>query len=69
MLIAQISDLHVKAEGKLAYGMVDTAGMLRNCVANIMRQIPLPDVVLIPATAWTMAARTSTTCSRNCWPP
>ena len=47
MLIAQISDLHIKAGGKLAYGIVDTARMLRDCVANIMRQNPLPDVVLI----------------------
>ncbi len=47
MLIAQISDLHIKAGGKLAYGIVDTASMLRECVANIMRQNPLPDVVLI----------------------
>ncbi|MEO6783644.1 MAG: phosphodiesterase, partial [Bradyrhizobium sp.] len=26
--IAQISDLHVKAQGSLAYGRVDTAGAL-----------------------------------------
>ena len=47
MLIAQISDLHIKAEGKLAYGIVDTAQMLRECVASIMQQNPLPDVVLV----------------------
>lgn len=47
MLIAQISDLHIKAEGKLAYGIVDTAKMLRDCVADIMSLNPLPDVVLV----------------------
>ena len=47
MLIAQISDLHIKAEGNLAYGIVDTAQMLRECVASIMRQNPLPDFVVV----------------------
>jgi 3',5'-cyclic AMP phosphodiesterase CpdA len=47
MLIAQISDLHIKEGGKLAYGIVDTAGMLSECVASIMRQNPLPDFILI----------------------
>jgi 3',5'-cyclic AMP phosphodiesterase CpdA len=47
MLIAQISDLHIKAGGKLAYGIVDTASMLSACVANVMLLNPLPDVVLV----------------------
>lgn len=47
MLIAQISDLHIKTEGKLAYGIVDTAKMLSDCVAHIISLNPLPDVVLI----------------------
>ncbi len=47
MLIAQISDLHIKAGGRLAYGIVDTASMLRACVASIMQLSPLPDVVLV----------------------
>ncbi len=47
MLIAQISDLHIKADGKLAYGIVDTAEMLRECVASILRLDPLPNVVLV----------------------
>ena len=32
MLICQISDLHIKAERKLAYQRVDTAGALERCV-------------------------------------
>ena len=34
-IIAQVSDLHIKAGGKLSYGVVDTAGMLRACVAHM----------------------------------
>ena len=47
MLIAQISDLHIKTGGKLAYGIVDTARMLSDCVTSIMSLNPLPDVVII----------------------
>jgi 3',5'-cyclic AMP phosphodiesterase CpdA len=35
MILAQISDLHIKAEGKLSYRVVDTAGMLARCVEHI----------------------------------
>jgi 3',5'-cyclic AMP phosphodiesterase CpdA len=31
--IAQISDLHIKPPGSLAYGKVDTAKALERCVA------------------------------------
>ena len=34
MLIAQISDMHVKAEGELLYGRIDTAGFLERAVAQ-----------------------------------
>jgi Icc protein len=47
MLIAQISDLHIKTEGRLAYGVVDTAGMLAACVAHLQRLDPQPDAVLV----------------------
>lgn len=47
MLIAQISDLHVKLPGRLAYGRVDTAGMLGACVAAIGRLDPRPDLIVI----------------------
>ncbi|MEP7062028.1 MAG: phosphodiesterase [Betaproteobacteria bacterium] len=47
MLLAQITDLHVMPKGQLAYGRVDTAGMLRNAVAHLNRLDPQPDVVLI----------------------
>lgn len=47
MLIAQLSDLHIKAGRRPAYGLVDTAGMLEDAVAALLRHDPLPDAVLI----------------------
>jgi 3',5'-cyclic AMP phosphodiesterase CpdA len=47
MLIAQITDLHVKHAGKLAYGRVDTLPMLERAVAHLRRLDPQPDVVLL----------------------
>ncbi|MCC6467348.1 MAG: phosphodiesterase [Alphaproteobacteria bacterium] len=47
MLIAQITDLHVKHAGKLAYGRVDTYPMLELAVAHLRRLDPQPDVVLL----------------------
>lgn len=44
MLIAQISDTHVKRPGRLAYRQVDTAAMLRACVAQLMAFRPQPDL-------------------------
>ena len=47
MLICQISDLHVRAPGELAYRHVDTAGFVRRCVSHILASAPLPDVVVV----------------------
>lgn len=46
MLLAQISDLHIKPPGRLAYGKVDTAAFLRATVASLLQQDPKPDAVL-----------------------
>jgi 3',5'-cyclic-AMP phosphodiesterase len=46
MLIAQISDLHVKPEGTLAYRRVETATFLARSVDQIRRLTPRPDIVL-----------------------
>lgn len=46
MLIAQISDLHIKPEGRLAYKRVDTAAFLARCVERLNALRPSPDVVL-----------------------
>jgi 3',5'-cyclic-AMP phosphodiesterase len=46
MIICQISDMHIKPEGRLAYGVVDTAAKLADCVARIGRLVPAPDLVL-----------------------
>lgn len=47
MLIAHISDPHIKAPGKLAYGRVDTAAMLADCVRAIGGLTPSPDLILV----------------------
>jgi 3',5'-cyclic AMP phosphodiesterase CpdA len=46
VLIAQISDTHIKAEGALAYGRFDTAAFLARAVDHILHLDPRPDVVL-----------------------
>lgn len=46
-LLAQVSDLHIKAGGALCYGRVDTAGMLRACVRHLLAFEPRPDAVVI----------------------
>jgi 3',5'-cyclic AMP phosphodiesterase CpdA len=46
MLIAQISDMHVKADGELLYGRVDTAAYLARAVAHINALDPRPDIVI-----------------------
>src|SRR5579871_899627 len=45
--IAQISDLHIKPPGTLAYGRVDTAKALDRCVAALNAFEPQPDFVVI----------------------
>jgi Icc protein len=45
--IAQISDLHIKPPGALAYGLVDTAKALERCVAALNEFSPAPDFVVI----------------------
>lgn len=47
MLIAQITDTHIKLPGKLAYRKVDTAAMLANCVQELLALDPQPDLVLL----------------------
>jgi Icc protein len=47
VLIAQISDLHIKAPGALAYGRVDTAAALARCIETLNRFSPRPDLVVI----------------------
>ena len=46
-LLAQISDLHIKARGELSYRVVDTAGMLRACVNHVLALKQQPDAVAI----------------------
>lgn len=45
-LLAQVSDLHIKTGGKRSYRIVDTAGMLRACIAHMLELPQRPDVVV-----------------------
>ena len=45
--IAQISDLHIKPPGTLAYGKVDTGKALERCIATLNAFVPAPDFVVI----------------------
>ncbi len=47
MLICQLSDLHIRAPGELAYRRVDTAAHLRRCVSQIASLVPQPDAVVV----------------------
>ncbi|MCX7309019.1 MAG: phosphodiesterase [Afipia sp.] len=47
ILIAQISDLHIKRPGELAYGRVDTARALERCVKTLNAFAPRLDLVVI----------------------
>ena len=47
MLIAQISDLHVKRPGEVAYEQVDTAAALMRCIVHLNRFRPRPKLVVI----------------------
>lgn len=47
MILCQISDTHIKAGRKRAYGVVDTAAMLEQCVAQVRGLPQRPDAVLL----------------------
>lgn len=46
MLIAQVTDPHIKPEGRLAYRRVDTAAYLATCIAHLNDLPSPPDLVL-----------------------
>jgi len=47
MLIAQVTDPHIKAAGQLAYRQVDTAANLTRCIHHLLALKQPPDVVLM----------------------
>ncbi len=46
-LVAHITDLHIKAGGRLSYRMVDTASALHRCIDSLLAAPQRPDVVVI----------------------
>ena len=67
MLIAQISDFHIKARGKIAYRVVDTASCLAQAVAAVAALDPAPISSSPPATSPISAGRRNTSCCASCW--
>jgi Icc protein len=47
LLIAQVSDLHIKPPAELVCGRADTASALARCIAELNRFSPRPDLVVI----------------------
>jgi 3',5'-cyclic-AMP phosphodiesterase len=47
MLLAQISDLHIKKPGGLAYRRVDTAKYLERCITSLNALLPRPAAVIM----------------------
>ena len=46
MIIAQITDTHLKVEGSLAFGRIDTTPFLDRCIESLDALDPAPDLVL-----------------------
>lgn len=46
-LLVQLTDLHIREPGRLAYGRIDTAPYLRRAVASVLRLKQQPDAVVI----------------------
>ena len=47
MLIAQVTDPHIKQEGRLAYKKIDTAANLAACVEHLLNLVEKPDLILM----------------------
>src|SRR5262249_10659220 len=47
VLIAQISDLHIKAAGEFAYRKIDTARALKHCIVRLNALRPRPAIVVV----------------------
>ncbi|SCB21301.1 phosphodiesterase [Cupriavidus alkaliphilus] len=46
-LVAHITDLHIKAGGRLSYRLVDTAGALHRCIDTLLAAPQQPDAVIV----------------------
>ena len=47
MILCQITDLHIKAQGRKSYRVVDTAASLRRCVDSVNQLRQRPDAVVL----------------------
>lgn len=46
-LLAQLTDLHIREPGRLAYGRIDTAPYLRQAVQSVLRLKQQPDAIVL----------------------
>ena len=47
MIVCQLTDLHIRAPGSLAYGRVDTNRFFESAITELARLSPAPDVYLL----------------------
>jgi 3',5'-cyclic AMP phosphodiesterase CpdA len=47
MILAQITDPHLRPRGRLAYGVIDTEAALRRAVQTLATLVPEPDCVVV----------------------
>jgi len=46
-LLVQLTDLHIREPGRLAYGRIDTAPYLKRAVQSVLRLRQAPEAVVI----------------------
>jgi 3',5'-cyclic AMP phosphodiesterase CpdA len=63
-LLAQVTDMHIKAGGKLSYRVVDTQAALERCVEHLMKMPQVPDAVLFTGDLTDFGRETNTRTSR-----
>ena len=68
-LVAQISDLHIKAAGRLSYRVVDTGAMLRACVQTLLSLRQRPDLVVVTGDLTDFARPEEYACLRDLLAP
>lgn len=69
MLIAQITDTHIKTQGRRAYGVVDTEQMLRECVRTLQALDPQPELIVFTGDLVDFGTPDEYACLRNILAP
>ena len=64
--LVQLSDLHIREPGRLAYGRLDTAPYLQRAVQSVLRLRQRPDAVVITGDLSDFGRAAEYAISRNC---